>query len=193
MRLHFGGKPAADVPPGRLATVPGMLRRALVVPVLPLLAAALTACGGSSGPVTEAPPPLTSASQTTTPTVPTTTTPTTPTTTATTTTPTTPATTPVTTTPARTTTAPSTTPGGAPAGCPGAIGGFVRDVQASGTDCTSARSVAQAWFSAVHGGASPASQISAAGYSCGGSMSGERASVRCTGSGGAAVSFTASP
>jgi hypothetical protein len=173
-----------------------MLRRARVL-ALPLgfaLAMAIGACGSDnaqeSGATVEQ-SPLT-AQTTTTTTVPTTTT-------ATTTVPTT------TTAPARTTTAPATTPtmtqpsggatttqpsGGAPAGCPSAVGGFVRDIRA--TDCGVARSVATAWFDAVHGGAAPDSAIDAAGYSCSGTLAGERASVTCSGSGGT-VSFTASP
>jgi hypothetical protein len=115
------------------------------------------------------------------------------------------ATTPTTTAPA-TTTAPSTTPttpshasggatttqpsGGAPAGCPPAVGGFIRDVRAS--DCSVAREVATAWFAAVHDGAAPDGAIDAAGYSCSGRLAGERASVTCTGARGA-VAFTASP
>ena len=35
----------------------------------------------------------------------------------------------------------------------------------------------EAWFAAVHGGASPASQITAAGYTCNGALDGERADV----------------
>ena len=106
-----------------------------------------------------------------------------------TTTTTTPATTPTATQPSggATTTQPS---GGAPAGCPSAVGGFVRDIRA--TDCGVARNVATAWFDAVHGGAAPDSTIEAAGYSCSGTLAGERASVTCSGSGGS-VAFTASP
>lgn len=81
--------------------------------------------------------------------------------------------------------------GGAPAGCPSAVGGFIRDVRA--TDCSVAGTVANAWFAAVHGGARPDSPIQAAGYSCGATMSGEQASVSCTGNGGGSVAFTASP
>jgi hypothetical protein len=80
--------------------------------------------------------------------------------------------------------------GGAPAGCPNAVGGFIRDLRA--TDCGVARTVASAWFDAVHGGAAPDGAIQAAGYSCNGTLSGERASVTCGGSGGT-VAFTASP
>ena len=111
------------------------------------------------------------------------------TTTAPATTTTTPATTPTTTQPSggATTTQPS---GGAPAGCPSAVGGFIRDIRA--TDCGVARGVATAWFAAVHGGAAPDSTVDAAGYSCSGTLAGERASVTCSGSGGT-VSFTASP
>ncbi|HEV7773111.1 MAG TPA: hypothetical protein VGO48_07500 [Conexibacter sp.] len=179
-----------------------MLHRARVL-ALPLgfaLAMAIGACGSGdaqeSG-ATVAPSPLTT---------PTTAPTTTATTTATTTVPTT------TTAPATTTTAPATTPTttqpsggatttqpttgfaggarGAPAGCPSAIGGFIRDVRA--TDCGVARNVATAWFAAVRGGAAPDSAIDAAGYSCSGTLAGERASVTCSGSGGT-VSFTASP
>lgn len=104
---------------------------------------------------------------------------------------------------APTTTTPSTTPtttsspqgtGGAQAGCDGSVaGGFIRNVQAGGTDCARAKDVASAWFSAVHGGAAPDSQIAAAGYTCGATMAGERASVTCTATGGSKVTFTASP
>lgn len=80
--------------------------------------------------------------------------------------------------------------GGAPAGCPSAVGNFIRDVRA--TDCGVAGTVANAWFAAVHGGARPDGPIQAAGYSCTGTMAGEQASVSCTGSGGS-VAFTASP
>jgi len=167
--------------------------RLLALPLGFALALAIGACGSGdaqeSG-ATVAPSPLTS--RTTTTTVPTTTTATTtvPTTTApATTTTTTPATTPTATQPSggATTTQPS---GGAPAGCPSAVGGFVRDIRA--TDCGVARNVATAWFDAVHGGAAPDSTIEAAGYSCSGTLAGERASVTCSGSGGS-VAFTASP
>jgi hypothetical protein len=177
-----------------------MLRR-LGVLALPLgfaCALALAACGSDDGResgATLTPPPIASA-------------PTAPATTATAVT----ATTPTTTAPAatHTATAPSTTPttpsrpsggatttqpttgfaGGAPAGCPPVIGGFIRDVRA--TDCGVARTVANAWFDAVHDGAAPDGAITAAGYSCSGTLSGERASVTCNGSGGT-VAFTASP
>jgi hypothetical protein len=79
---------------------------------------------------------------------------------------------------------------GAPAGCPSAVGGFIRDVRAS--DCGVARTVATAWFEAVHQGAAPDSPITAAGYACSATLAGERASVTCGGSGGT-VAFTASP
>jgi hypothetical protein len=118
-----------------------------------------------------------------------------------------------TTTPAATTTAPSTTPTtstqatggatttqpttgfaggarGAPAGCAPAVGGFIRDVRAS--DCAVAREVATAWFAAVHAGAAPDGPIDAAGYSCSGTLVGERASVTCSGARDR-VAFTASP
>jgi hypothetical protein len=174
-----------------------MLRRARVL-ALPLgfaLALAIGACGSSDTQESGATvaPPLTA--QTTAPTTTATTTvPTT--TTAPVTTTTTPATTPTSTQPTTgfaggargtTTTQPS---GGAPAGCPTAVGGFIRDVR--GTDCGVARNVATAWFAAIHGGAAPDSTIDAAGYSCSGTLAGERASVTCSGSGGT-VSFTASP
>src|SRR5437763_559461 len=142
-----------------------------------VLAVAIGACGSGdaqeSG-ATVAPSPLTA--QTTAPTTATTTAATTvsATTTAPVTTPTTPATTQTTTQPSggATTTQPS---GGAPAGCPSAVGGFIRDVRA--TDCGVARNVATAWFAAVRGGAAPDSAIDAAGYSCSGTLAGERASV----------------
>jgi hypothetical protein len=173
-----------------------MLHRArlLALPLGFALAMAIAACGSDdpqeSG-ATVAPSPLTAqttaptttATTTATTTVPTTTTP------PATTTTTTPATTPTTTQPSggATTTQPS---GGAPAGCPSAVGGFIRDVRA--TDCGVAHTVATAWFAAIRGGAAPDSAIDAAGYSCSGTLAGERASVTCGGSGGT-VSFTASP
>jgi hypothetical protein len=172
-----------------------MLRRArvLALPLGLLLAVAIGACGSDdareSGETVTQPPlaasrttaPATTAATTTT-TVQTTTAPST-------TTPTTPATTPTSTQPSggATTTQPS---GGAPGGCPPAVGGFIRDVRA--TDCGAARAVATAWFDAVHGGAPPDGSIEAAGYTCGATLAGERASVTCTGGDGS-VSFTASP
>lgn len=193
------------------------LRILLAVPALLLAALGLAACGGSSPSVgtvgTVATPTLTStapvatAPAPTTQTTPTVSTPTTPTATVTTprttrtTTPTTPARTtstptapPSNTAPADTITQPNSGGAGAgPAGCPGAIGGFVKGVQATGTDCGTARNVANAWFDQVQGGAAPSSSINASGYSCSGSMSGERADVTCSGTGGASVTFTASP
>jgi len=168
-----------------------MPRRALCLPLALGLATALAACGGSRSAVTEAPPPLTSAARTDAQTVPTTatSTATSPPATSTATAPP-----PVTaTTPAVAAPRPSTAPGGAPAGCPTAVGGFVRDVRASGVDCDRARGVAQAWYAAIRGGASPTTQIAAAGYACVGTLAEERASVRCTGAGGSAVAFSASP
>jgi len=171
-----------------------MLRRlgALALPLGFICALALSACGSGDSQESGAkltPPPIP-------------TTATAPATTAATATTTSTATT----APPTTTTAPSsaqTTPsnasggattaqpsGGAPAGCPNAVGGFIRDVRA--TDCGVARTVAGAWFDAVHGGAAPDSAIQAAGYSCSGTLSGERADVTCNGSGGI-VAFTASP
>jgi hypothetical protein len=182
-----------------------MLRRARVL-ALPLgfaLALAIGACGSSdtqeSGATVE-PSPLTA--QTT---APTTTTTATTTSVPTTTTPpvatvTTPATTPTSTQPTggATTTQPTTgfaggargAPSGSAAGCPTAVGGFIRDVR--GTDCGVAHSVATSWYDAIRGGAAADSTIDAAGYSCSGTLAGERASVTCSGSGGT-VSFTASP
>lgn len=107
---------------------------------------------------------------------------------------TTSATTPTTTSP-QTGGATPTTPaqsGGAPAGCPAAVGGFIRDVRVSGTDCSVAQTVAGAWFDAVHEGAAPDGPVDAAGYACGATLAGERASVTCSGVGGR-VFFTASP
>jgi hypothetical protein len=171
--------------------------RLLALPLGFLLAVAIGACGSGdrqeSG-ATLTPPPEATATTAPTTTAATTSTTTVPTTTAT--VPTTTQTTPTTTTTATAPTTPATTPtstqpsGGAPAGCPSAVGGFIRDVR--GTDCGVARSVASAWFAAVHGGAAPDSTISADGYSCSGTLAGERASVSCSGSGGS-VSFTASP
>jgi len=171
-----------------------MLRRigALALPLGFLCALALGACGSDNGQESGAkltPPPISSAT-----TSPATTAATTVTTTAATTTtptsttaPTTTPTTPPSASGGATTTQPS---GGAPAGCPNAVGGFIRDLRA--TDCGVARTVANAWFAAVHGGAAPDGAIQAAGYSCSGTLSGERADVTCGGSGGT-VLFTASP
>jgi hypothetical protein len=161
---------------------------ALALPIV--LAAVLGACGGSGSSqraATSEAPPLTSSS-TTTPTS------TAPATTAQTTTAQTQTTTaPTSTAPAPTTTSPPQATGGAPAGCAGPAGGFIRDVQASGTDCGRARDVASSWFQAVHGGAAPDSQIAATGYTCSGSLAGERATVTCSGPGGRKIAFTASP
>jgi len=161
------------------------------------LAAALAACGGSGGNAadTVAQPPLTGTQPTTAATPPPAATSTgTATAPATTTTATTTATAPQTggATPSQTSTSSAGTTGGAQAGCPDAVGGFIRDVQARGTDCGRARDVASAWFAAVHNGAAPTSQVSASGYACSAMMSGERASVSCSGGTGT-VSFTASP
>ncbi|MCW2952811.1 MAG: hypothetical protein JWQ48_1981 [Conexibacter sp.] len=184
--------------------------RIRLVPALLLLTLGLAACGGSSsgdhaavttdqpaltGTTPTTPPATTATTPTTTPRTPTTSTATTPP--ATTTTPTTPAPTQTSTAPPSNTAPADTIPqqrsGGAPAGCPGAIGGFVKGVQASGTDCGQARDVASAWFDKVQGGASPDSSISAGGYDCSGSLEGERAAITCSGAGGSSVTFTASP
>jgi hypothetical protein len=179
-------------PPGPLASITEMLPRVIALPLGLLLALAIGACGsGGTKHTAVTSPPLSVATQASTPT----TTATTATTTVQTTT--TPAATTTTTT--QTTThasggaAPTSTQptGGAPAGCPSAVGGFIRDVRA--TDCGVATSVANAWFAAVHGGARPDSPIQAAGYSCDATMAGERASVSCTAAGGGSVAFTASP
>jgi hypothetical protein len=173
-----------------------MLRhvRVLALPLGFALALAIGACGSGDSQESGLKFPPSATAQTT---APATTGSTTTTTAATTTVPTTTTTTaPVTTTTTPTTTQPSggattTQPsGGAPAGCPSAVGGFIRDIRA--TDCGVARSVATAWFDAVHGGAAPDGPVDAAGYSCSGTLAGERASVTCSGSGGS-VSFTASP
>jgi hypothetical protein len=163
--------------------------RAVALPLGLLLAAALGACGSSgardSGATLTPPPPATT--PTTTAATPTTVqTPTAPPRSTTTTTPATTTQTALATTP--TSTQPS---GGAPAGCPSVVGGFIRDVRA--TDCGVARLVANAWFAAVHGGAAPDGTIAAAGYTCTGTLAGERASVSCRASGGGAVALTASP
>lgn len=156
------------------------------------LAAALGACGSDDAQETGATvdrPPLTTPTSTIPSTIATTTatvgTTTLPAVTATTTTP-------ATTTPPASTTPPTDSPGAAPAGCPTAVGGFIRDVQTSGTDCGVARTVANAWFDAVHEGAAPDAPIEAAGYACDATLAGERANVTCHGSGGS-VAFTASP
>ncbi len=174
-----------------------MLRcaRVLALPLGLLLAAGIGACGSNDGTesgATAVQPPLTAARSTTAPATSTATTVATSTVATTVppaTTQTTPATTPTSTQPTggATTTQPS---GGAPGGCPNAVGGFIRDVRA--TDCGAARSVAAAWFGAVHDGAAPDGPIEAAGYSCTATLAGERASVTCAGAGGS-VAFTASP
>jgi hypothetical protein len=166
--------------------------RLLALPLLLALVLGVAACGGSKRQADVTTPALGSDTAPTTPTTaPATTIPTTPT-----------ATTPATTTPPRTTPT-TTTPmspsspqgtGGAQAGCDGSVaGGFIRNVQAGGTDCARAKDVASAWFAAVHGGAAPNSQVSAAGYTCGATMAGERASVSCTAADGSKIIFTASP
>lgn len=189
-----GERPAGPGAGSALATVHAVPRpRLLAIPFALVLAVALAACGGSGRKADVTVPTLGAASVPATTTASTTPAATVP-----------PATsTPSATTPARTTTTPAktvTTPsspqgtGGAPAGCDTAVGGFIRDVQASGTDCGRAKDVASTWFAAVHGGAAPDSQISAAGYACGATMAGERASVTCTAaSDGSKVTFTASP
>jgi hypothetical protein len=173
-----------------------MRRRASAGLLLLALAAIVAGCGGSSaddGSVQR--PPLTSGrslpatTATTTTAAPATTTATTPAGVPT----TTPSTVPTTTNAGG---APPSAPpssGGAPASCPSSVGGFVHDVHVSGADCSRARAVGEAWFAAVHGGASPASQLAADGYDCSGTLDGERADVTCTSSGGGTVSFTASP
>jgi hypothetical protein len=166
--------------------------RLVAIPVLLALAAGLGACGGSGRKADVSVPTLGAATG--------------PASTASPATAMTPATTPTATRPATTPTATTTTPastqtttsppqgtGGAPAGCASAVGGFIRDVRASGTDCGRAQDVASAWFAAVHGGAAPNTQIAAAGYACGATMAGERASVTCSAAGGSKVTFTASP
>lgn len=164
---------------------------ALALPLGLLAALAVGACGSSGSkdsgatltppPVTTQASPPTTAATTVTTTVQTTTAPATTTTATQTTTHASGGAAPVSTQPT----------GGAPAGCPSAVGGFIRNVRA--TDCGAAGSVANAWFAAVHGGARPDSPIQAAGYSCSATMAGERASVSCTAAGGGSVAFTASP
>ncbi|HXE46500.1 MAG TPA: hypothetical protein VN635_15060 [Conexibacter sp.] len=160
----------------------------LALPLGFLVALAVAACGsGGSKDSATTVPPLSATTEASTPTIATTTvtTATQPTTVTTTTT-------------TQTTTRPSggaapsnpAASGGAPAGCPSAVGNFIRDVRA--TDCSVARSVADAWFAAVHAGARPDGPIQADGYSCTGAMAGEQASVSCT-AGGGSVAFTASP
>lgn len=170
-----------------------MPRRAHLLALPLALALAAGACGGDENDGAEAPiqpPPTTAQAQTpTTPapaTTETTTVPTTPTTA------TAPPTTPTQTTPTTPTTTSTQPSGGAPAGCPSAVGGFIRDVRTSGVDCGAAGTVATAWFDAVHDGAAPDAPITAAGFACGATLVGERASVTCSGDGGS-VSFTASP
>ncbi len=167
--------------------------RILALPLGLLVALAVGACGSSSAKHTAVTsPPLSASTQASTPTTPATTV------TSATQTTTGPSSTTTATTTTQTTThatggaAPTSTQptGGAPAGCPSAVGGFIRDVRA--TDCSAASSVANAWFAAVHGGARPDSPIQAAGYSCNATMAGEQATVSCTAAGGS-VAFTASP
>lgn len=160
---------------------------ALALGVLVALAVAACGSGGSKDSATTLPPlPATTASTPATIETTTVTTATQPSTTPTTAT----ATTQTTTRPSGGAAPGSAATGGAPAGCPSAVGNFIRDVRA--TDCGAARSVANAWFAAVHGGARPDGPIQADGYSCTGTMAGEQANVSCTGSGGS-VAFTASP
>jgi len=166
--------------------------RVLALPLGFICALALVACGSDdaqeSGAKLTPPPPISTATTTSTTTAAAPATTSTATTApASTTAPSTVQTTPSTASGGATTTQPS---GGAPAGCPNAVGGFIRDLRA--TDCGVARTVASAWFDAVHGGAAPDDTIAAAGYSCSGTLAGERASVTCRGGGGA-VLFTASP
>lgn len=164
--------------------------RVLALPLGFLLAVAIAACGGGGHKSADTVAPPLAGTTAATPTVTTATATTrTQTTTAPPTTQTTPAT--QTTTRASGGAAPPAQTGGAPAGCPAAVGGFIRDVRA--TDCGVAGSVANAWFAAVHGGARPDSTIQADGYSCSATMAGERASVSCSAAGGGSVAFTASP
>jgi len=164
--------------------------RVLALPLGFLLAVAIAACGGgshdSAARLTAPPPTTPSTASTVAAATATTSTQATAPPPATTTT----ATTPTTTRPSGGASTPAQT-GGAPAGCPSAVGGFIRDVRA--TDCGVAGAVANAWFAAVHGGARPDSTIQADGYSCTAAMAGERASVSCSGAGGGSVAFTASP
>jgi hypothetical protein len=179
-----------------------MQRRLVAISLALVLAGGLAACGADDSqdsgatvaqPRVAAPTTATAPLTTTTATVPP---PNTTTTTAppSTTTTTAPATTPSTTTtaPPTTTTTPAQAPGGAPAGCGSAVGGFIRDVQVSGADCAAARTVADAWFGAVHEGAAPDGAISAAGYACSGTLAGQRANIACA-AGSGRVTFTASP
>lgn len=172
-----------------------MLRRlgAFALPLGFACALAIAACGSNdskeSG-ATVAPPPIVSGAGTVA-TTGTTVSTTAQTTTASTTTTSTAATTTTTTSShssgGATTTQPS---GGVPAECPNVVGGFIRNLHAG--DCGVGRTVASAWFDAVHGGAAPDSPVEAAGYRCLGVLTGERADVLCDGSGGT-VAFTASP
>lgn len=166
------------------------MSRRLALLALPLgfaLAVAIGACGSGDaeerGATLEQPPIATRTSA-----------PATTGTTATTTVPTTTTATTVATTPTQTTaTTPTTSTqptGGAPAGCPAVVGGFIRDLR--GSDCSVAGTVAQGWFDAVHEGAAPDAPIDVAGYACSATLAGERASVTCSGSRGT-VLFTASP
>lgn len=193
-----------------------------LVPALPLVVLGLAACGGSDDPE-QADAPVTQAPQTSIRETPTVTTPTVTTPPATTTTPPQqpPATTPTTPpdnggTPATTPTTPAD-PGGAqaptqddppaqttppsdqtggsatPVDCGQAVGGFIKGISATGTECGAATGVAGAWYDAVNQGTPPDAAIEAAGYSCSGSMSGQRTDVSCTGGDGVQVTFSASP
>jgi hypothetical protein len=165
-----------------------------------LAATGLSACGGDDAepaatafPDTRETTPATTATATTAPTTPTTTVA--PTTTATTTATTTqPSGGATTTQPSGGASAPTetTTRPAGPAGCADAVGGFIRDVRASGTDCGVAGEVAAAWFDAIDGGAAPDAPVTAAGFACSGALAGQVASVTCQGKGGR-VTFTASP
>lgn len=180
------------------------MRRILHVLLLPLgvsAAIGLAACGGDDEPqraATAAPPATQTTAARTTAAATTPPTTTAPPTTAT-TTPTAPSGgAPASTTPssggASATTPTTTRPagGGGAAGCAEAVGGFIRDVRASGTDCAVAGEVAGAWFDAIDAGQPPDAPITAAGFACAGTLAGQVASVTCRGKGGS-VTFTASP
>ena len=184
---------AADGRRNPLASMTPMPRRTplLALPLGFLLALAVAACGSGSKDSATTLPPLPATTQATAPATIETTTVTTATQPSTVTTPTTTGTTPSTTTrPSGGASPDSAATGGAPAGCPSAVSGFIRNVRA--TDCGVATTVANAWFAAVHGGARPDSTIEAGGYSCTGTMAGEQASVSCS-AGNGSVTFTASP
>lgn len=174
-------------------------------PVLVAVALGLSACGGSDD-AEQADATVPQTTRSTTPTTPVTT-PTTTVPTQTTTTPAQPpqttatqppATTPTTpqqnggaTTPARSRTTPSQTGGATgPSSCGSVAGGFISGVQASGTACGEATSVANDWLGQV-GESGPEADVVAGGYACSGRRSGDATAITCIAEGGRRVTFSA--